>query len=127
VKRILDGRTKIPLAYDGKSQFQTSSVEAIADSVVLAADGELSRIANVCDADSPTVVEIGKAIVQAMNGEVEFVGLNDCAYRPVVCATALSVPKQFTVVNDANWKIMLPQLAQYPYEHFDYSVDDAAV
>jgi len=151
VKRILDGRTKIPLAYGGKNQFHTSSVEAIADSVVLSADGELPTIANVCDADSPSVVDIGQTIMRAMNAEVEFIGLDNEDYPPVAGATPWSLPKQFTLtsaapsklryadtahttvewlareVNDRNWKQMLPHLAHYPYDHFDYSVDDAAV
>jgi len=151
VKRILDGRTRIPLAYEGKSQFQTSSVEAIADSVVMAAAGNLPIIANVCDADSPSVLEIGKTIARVMRTEIDFVGLKDTAYPPVAGATPWSLPRNFTLssvspgklryaetvsstiewlvknVNNQNWSKILHHLASYPYSHFDYAIDDAAL
>jgi len=151
VKRLLDGRTKIPLAYGGESQFQTTSVEAIADAVVLAADSKLPVIANVCDADSPTVKQIGQAIMKILGIEAELVGLNDSAYPAIAGATPWSVPGPYIAsgvvpgkpsyaetvhstvswlkkeVNTNNWQTVLPQLAGYPYDHFDYSVDDTAV
>jgi len=151
VKRILDGRERIPIAYDGKSQFQTSSVEAIADSVVLAADGKLPVVANVCDADSPNVREIGQAIMQSMGASIELVGLGSKDYPPVAGATPWSLPENFTLtsvapgklsyaetvrptvewlareINETNWKEKLPELAGYPYNHFDYSIDDAVI
>jgi len=151
VKRLLDGRARIPLAYQGKSQFQTTSVESIADAVVLAADSELPRIVNVCDADSPTVMEIGQAIVQCLDLKAELIGLNSNLYPPISGATPWSIPRKFTLssvspgkhsyaetvrptvewlkrdVNDSNWKELLPQLAGYPYDHFDYSLDDAVI
>jgi len=151
VKRILDGRSKIPIAYEGKSQFQTTSVAAIAESVVLAADGGLPGIANVRDADSPSVREIGEAIMQIMGADTELVGLQNKDYPPMAGATPWTIPHNFTLtsvapgklsyaesvrptidwlvreVNDGNWQTKLPQLAGYPYNHFDYAVDDAAL
>jgi len=151
VKRILDGRKRIPLAYMGKSRFQTTSVGAIADLVVLASNEKLPVITNVCDADSPSVIEIGQTIAQIMNAEVEFVGLDTDVYPPVAGATPWSLPNDFILTSNMpgklryadtvlptiewltnkvglkDWKEMLPQLAQYPYEHFDYGLDDTVV
>src|SRR5207248_5297418 len=46
VKRNLDGRRAIPLAYRGESIFHTTSVENLAELVWLAAERPASRILN---------------------------------------------------------------------------------
>jgi nucleoside-diphosphate-sugar epimerase len=148
VKRLLDGRRRIPLAYGGRSRFQTTSVAAIAESVVRAANGKLPAIANVADADSPTVAEIGHTIMGLMGVDAELVGLPDEPYppvfgatpwsvqRPMMCAAAAghnatyaqSVPPAIDwlieVTRDRDWRQVLPQLAAYLCNHFDYEADD---
>jgi nucleoside-diphosphate-sugar epimerase len=90
VKRLLDGRAAIPLAYRGQSRFQTTSVAAIADAVVRAEAGNLPAVANVSDADSPTVAEIGRAIMDVMDVQTELIGLPDApSYPPKLGATSL--------------------------------------
>lgn len=49
VKRILDGRQAIPLAYEGQSRFHTSSVFNIAELVRVALDRPSTRILNIAD------------------------------------------------------------------------------
>jgi nucleoside-diphosphate-sugar epimerase len=151
VKRLLDGRKAIPLAYGGRSQFQTTSVAAISEAILRAYKGELPIIANVSDSDCPSVIEIGHAIMQIMNKQAELVGLaDDTSYPPKLGATPWSIPRpmicsavatgkaryaeavapavEWLVANvtTENWRERLPQLAAYRYEHFEYGADDEA-
>lgn len=152
VKRLLEGRTAIPLAYRGLSRFQTTSVSAIADAVMQATAGQLPEIVNVCDADSPNVAEIGRAIMEVLGVKAELVGLPDAqAYPPEYGATPWSIPRPMIlasvantkltyaqsvapsitwltdVVPTRNWEAWLPQLAGYRRDHFDYATDEKAL
>ena len=152
VKRLLDGRTAIPLAYQGQSRFQTTSVAAIADAALLAVGGRLPAVANVSDADSPSVAEIGRAIMDIMGVRAELIGLPEApSYPPKLGATPWSVPNAIVCsaaatakqryaqsvepairwltgsVTNENWTERLPQLAAYPTDHFDYDVDEQAL
>ncbi len=152
VKRLLDGRAAIPLAYQGRSRFQTTSVTAIADAVVRAVAGKLPVVANVSDADSPTVAEIGRAIMDIMGVRADLVGLPDPAVYPpehgvtpwsvagpMVCAAAATSPATYAqavepaiawlagTVPSEHWKERLPQLAAYPVDLFDYAADERAL
>lgn len=151
VKRLLDKRARIPLAYGGKSQFQTTSTDAIAEAIIQAFDGKLPSITNVMDSDSPSVEEIGHAIMNTMNMEAELVRLPEEQYPATMGVTPWSTPNPFVCQSFAksektyaqsvppavqwlvesaqskNWKNLLPQLASYPREHFDYSNDDEAL
>lgn len=151
VKRLLDGRRRIPLAYRGRSRFQTTSTAAIARGVLQTARGRASEVLNVTDADAPTTAAIGRAVMAAMGVAAELVGLPDAAYPPVFGATPWSIPKPMvctsSVVNSEtyaeaipravdwligavegrDWQEVLPQLARYPKPHFDYDADDRAL
>ena len=151
VKRILDGRKQIPLAYGGRSQFQTTSASAIAEVILRSSNEDLPAVINVADLDSPTVKEIGQTIITAMNSNAELVGLADAPYPATEGATPWSIPQPFicdssarsinsyaeTVPDTINWLVdkvhgkswqeLLPQLASYPQELFDYLNDDKAV
>ena len=152
VKRLLDGRKVIPLAYRGRSHFQTTSVAAIADVVLRTHAGNLPEVVNVSDADSPTVTEIGRAIMNAMNVHAELVGLPEASTyppqfgatpwsipRPMICLSASSAEATYaqsvgpTVrwlieeIQNAKWAEYLPQLAAYPNDHFDYQTDERAL
>ncbi len=151
VMRLLDGRKRIPLAYGGRSQFQTTSTRAIARALEFALQPDAPNILNVCDADAPTVTEIGEAIMAAMGRHAELVGLPDVPYppvqggtpwsieKPMICASivpneeryAQAVPRAVDWLVEAtqgrNWRDVLPQLAAYPDYCFDYGVDDAAL
>ncbi|PRD44916.1 reductase [Phyllobacterium phragmitis] len=150
-KRLLDGRQRIPLAYAGRSRFQTTSTKAIANAVVHALKGHAPSVLNVTDADAPTVVEIGRAIMAAMECDAELVGLPDGPCLPslgttpwsvehaLVCASSApaagtyadTVPEAvqwlLEAMHDRDWRDVLPQLAAYPWELFDYEADDYAL
>lgn len=151
VKRLLDGRKAIPLAYRGESRFQTTSTVAIADAVAKAAAGHLATIVNVADADSPPVAEIARAIMAVMGVSAELIGLPDApTYPPRLGMTPWSIPRPMIcpagaglsyadavepavrwlideVARDEGWRAQIPQLAAYPWDQFDYAVDDEAL
>ena len=150
-KRLIDGRRRIPLAYGGRSRFQTTSTAAIAEAVLHAARGDAPDVLNVADADAPTVAEIGRVVMDAMGTEAELVGLPDDSYPPAGGATPWSTERPMVVASSAptagtcaetapaavawlveavrgrDWRAVLPQLAAYPREHFGYEADDRAL
>src|SRR5262245_27759235 len=148
VRRLLDGRRRVPLAYGGRSRFQTTSVAAIAEATIWAAAGGKPPILNVADADAPTAAEIGHTIMTTIDRYAEIVGLPDEPYPPCVGTSPWSVERAFvcsslapnagtyadTVPNavhwlinatrDRDWRSVLPALAAYPWELFDYERED---
>jgi len=62
VKRVLDGRRAIVLAYRGASRFHPISVHNLAELIWLAVERPGRRILNAGDPEPPTVVEIARAI-----------------------------------------------------------------
>lgn len=151
VKRLLDGRDRIPLAYGGRSRFQTTSTRAIAEAVRSSLSSNETQVLNVADANAPTVAEIGHAIMTAMGRHADLVGLPDAPYPPLLGATPWSVEKPMVCASSVpsaetyaqavprairwliaatqgrDWCEVLPQLAAYPARHFDYDLDDQAL
>lgn len=151
VKRLLDGRGKIPLLH-GSSRFQTSAVENIAGLILQLAENETGGVFNAPDPDSPSVQEIGQVIVDQMGKDVEFIDV-DAALTSTVGRTPWSIPKHFTISDakarcigyqpagkyagltgpyldwlaaqsTAKWEDQFPQLAAYPFDLFDYQAED---
>jgi nucleoside-diphosphate-sugar epimerase len=155
VKRILDRRPAIPLAYRGASRFHTSGVANIAALARVAAELPGSRVLNIADPDAPTVAEIAAFAARHLDYEGRIVGVDSPSYPPLIGRTPWSVPRPFVVdcraarrlgyspattyadaveatcdwlVNDAangDWKERYPVLASYPRNHFDYDAEDA--
>jgi nucleoside-diphosphate-sugar epimerase len=71
LKRALDRRPHILLAYEGKSVFHTSSVHNVAELVCLAAESPGTRVLNCGDPDPPDVLRISRAIAAAVGHEWE--------------------------------------------------------
>lgn len=71
VKRVVDGRRRVAIAWRGESRFQTSSVENIAELIRLAAAKPADRLLNAGDPEPPTTLEICHAIGAAMGHEFE--------------------------------------------------------
>ncbi|MBQ94270.1 MAG: reductase [Actinobacteria bacterium] len=153
VKRMLDGRRRIPLACSGNSKFQTTSSGLIGDFVSSAIERELGGIYNIADGSSPSVLEIGKAISRIVGADVQFEPMEGYPDN-FVGRTPWSVPRPFVVdgrkamkdgglatigyevaaeeavtwlrdLAPADWRTTFPQLAAYPWEHFDYAAEDA--
>ncbi|EIZ78429.1 putative reductase [Novosphingobium sp. Rr 2-17] len=155
VKRILDGRQAIPVAYEGKSRFHTSSVLNIAELVRVALDRPSTRILNIADPAALSVAELGSAIARHMSYAGKFVPLASDTFPAKIGRTPWSVPRPFVLDDSAavelgyrpvttyaeavgsicddltnakageDWQSQFPILASYPYDLFDYSAEDA--
>ncbi|HKC77265.1 MAG TPA: NAD(P)-dependent oxidoreductase, partial [Gaiellaceae bacterium] len=71
VKRAVDGRRRVALAYEGESRFHTTSVANLAELIRLAAAKPGDRAFNAGDPDPPTTLEICRAIGDALGHEFE--------------------------------------------------------
>ena len=69
VKRALDGRRVIVLAYRGTARFHTTSVANLAELIALAARRPRARVLNAADPEAPTVLQIARAIGGALGHE----------------------------------------------------------
>ncbi|MFB4426109.1 NAD-dependent epimerase/dehydratase family protein [Streptomyces sp. QL37] len=73
VKRLVDGRRRRVLAYEGASRFHPAHVSNIAELIRLAALRPASRVLNAADPGAPTVAEIGAAVDDVLGLETETV------------------------------------------------------
>jgi nucleoside-diphosphate-sugar epimerase len=62
VKRILDRRTAVPLAYLGESRFHTTATVNIAELIRVVLAAPASQVLNIADPHAPCVAEIGAAV-----------------------------------------------------------------
>lgn len=69
VKRVLDRRRQVPLAYEGDSVFHTTAVDNLAELVFLAAHRPGTRALNCADPDPPSVRKIATAIAGVLHHE----------------------------------------------------------
>jgi nucleoside-diphosphate-sugar epimerase len=99
VKRMLDGRRLIPLAYRGQSRFHTSAVANIAALIGTALDNPGTRILNVADPRALSVAEIGASISRHLGyeGTILPVNVGDEKGNAAVGSTPWSVPALFTL------------------------------
>jgi nucleoside-diphosphate-sugar epimerase len=153
VKRILDGRKIIPLAYRGKSQFHTTSVANIAALTRVVIEAPASRVLNIADPSAPSVAEIGTFITQHMSYTGDIVEVPGEDYPPILGRTPWSVPRPFVLdmraaaglgyapvttyadavkltcdwlvetAFDGDWRERFPGIARSP-ELFDYSTEN---
>ena len=97
VKRILDGRKVIPLAYRGTSRFHTTSVANIAALTRVVVEAPANRVLNIADPSAPSVAEIAATIAQHMGYEGQIVEVPGEDYPPVLGRTPWSVPRPFVL------------------------------
>jgi nucleoside-diphosphate-sugar epimerase len=96
VKRAVDGRRRVALAWSGESRFHTTSVGNLAELIRLAAEQPGSRALNCGDPDPPTTHEICRAVGNALEHEFEPVLLPGDAYD-----NPWAVPRPFVVSMEA--------------------------
>jgi nucleoside-diphosphate-sugar epimerase len=96
VKRAVDGRLRVALAWNGESCFHTTSVANLAELIRLAAAQPGNRVLNCGDPDPPTTLEICEAIGRALEHEFEPVLLPDGAF-----GNPWAVPRPFVVSMEA--------------------------
>jgi nucleoside-diphosphate-sugar epimerase len=80
VKRAVDGRRRVALAWNGESRFHTTSVANLAELIRLAAAQPGNRALNCGDPDPPTTLEICRATGTALDHEFEPVLLPEDAF-----------------------------------------------
>jgi nucleoside-diphosphate-sugar epimerase len=95
VKRILDGRKVIPLAYRGTSRFHTTSVANIAALTRVVIEAPASRVLNIADPSAPSVAEIATTIAQHMGYKGQIVEVPGEDYPAILGRTPYSVPRPF--------------------------------
>jgi nucleoside-diphosphate-sugar epimerase len=71
VKRAVDGRRRVALAWNGESRFNTASVANLAELIRLAATQPGDRVLNGGDPDPPSTLEICHAVGDALDFEFE--------------------------------------------------------
>jgi nucleoside-diphosphate-sugar epimerase len=71
VKRVLDGRSVVVLAYRGESRFHTTSSENLGELIRCCAARPGTRALNCGDPDPPTLLEISRAVASVMSHEWE--------------------------------------------------------
>ncbi|MBL0403555.1 NAD-dependent epimerase/dehydratase family protein [Microvirga aerilata] len=155
VKRMRDGREMIPLAFEGRSRFHTTSVRNITELTRVSLEVPGTRVLNIGDPDPPSVAEIGRFIARALDYRGRIVGIRNSPYPPPVGASPWSGPRSFLidgqaalaigyeptvayaeavvescrwlseVADRAPWPELFPVLASYPRDLFDYAAEDA--
>jgi nucleoside-diphosphate-sugar epimerase len=99
VRRILDGRRAVPLAYSGESRFHPAAAANIAELIGAVLRAPATQVLNIADPEAPTVAEIGRVIAGVYDHDLEIVpfagppqgkvGLSPwCAAGPLVLSTA---------------------------------------
>jgi nucleoside-diphosphate-sugar epimerase len=154
VKRMLDGRQRIPIAQGGRSRFHTTSVANLAELVRVALGTPGARVLNAADPEAPSVAEIGALIAARLGHACEFVAVPDAGQPPGIGTTPWSVPQPFVVdtraalelgyaavttyadaigatcawlvetAREGDWRDRFPDLALYPWDLFDYAAED---
>jgi nucleoside-diphosphate-sugar epimerase len=154
IKRMLDGRRAIPLAYKGESRFHTSSVLNIAALVQTVMERPGTRVLNAADPGALSVAEIGAAISAHLAYAGTLVPIVTDGYPAPVGATPWSVPRPFILDTQAalalgyepevsyeqavgatcdwivqaaagrDWHEVFPVLSSYPRDLFDYAAED---
>lgn len=93
IKRVLDQRPVIPLAYGGRSRFHTTSVDNIAALVSAAAARPGTRVLNVADPVAPTVGDIVEGVGRHLGYRGRVLRLPDEGRYPATLGrTPWSVP-----------------------------------
>lgn len=154
VKRMLDNRRRIPLAYDGRLGLHSSAAVNIASLIGTVLSKTTTQILNAVDPDPPSVRQIGELLAARLGRDVNLVGLPMEHSCTDVGATPWSTPAAF-VASDASaralgyqpvaryqdavgplcdwlvaqadqgdWRGLYPVMASYTSDPFDYLAED---
>jgi nucleoside-diphosphate-sugar epimerase len=153
VKRLLEGRRRIPLAYGGTSRFHPTAADNIAALVAAVAVSRTGGVFNIADESTPTAADMVRLIADRLDREVAIdcfegapigpVGRHPWAiprpfllsinrakaigYTPAADYEQAITPylEWLTGAEPERWRTAFPQLARYPYDLFDYAAEDA--
>jgi nucleoside-diphosphate-sugar epimerase len=156
VKRVLDGRRAIVLAYRGASRFHPISVNNLAELIWLAAERPGRRVLNAGDPEPPTVVEIARAVAANLQHDWAEVLIDEpvgnvgetvwstphpvvldmtdaefeLGYRPVTTYEQ-ALPETLAWLVEAtrgrDWREVLPTTAKIMASSFDYAAEDELI
>jgi nucleoside-diphosphate-sugar epimerase len=156
VKRVLDGRRAIVLAYRGASRFHPISVHNLAELIWLAAERPGRRVLNAGDPEPPTVVDIARAVAADLEHDWAEVLIDEpvgnvgetvwstphpvvldmtdaefeLGYRPVTTYEQ-ALPETLAWLVEAtrgrDWREVLPTTAKIMESSFDYAAEDAFI
>jgi nucleoside-diphosphate-sugar epimerase len=151
LKRLLDGRRRIPLEHQAASLFHTTSAIGMAGFIAHALARQITGTFNIADPDAPTVARIAHNVARAAGREIEVVALTGADLAPVghspwsvprplhldltrALATgwdggpghAASMPAlcAWMATHQHDWKTAFPVVATYPHDPFDYAAED---
>jgi nucleoside-diphosphate-sugar epimerase len=157
VKRVLDRRPYVVLAYRGESRFHPTATENLAELVRLTVERPGRRVLNCADPQAPTALVIGRAIGRVLGHEPDEVLLSGpprgsagehpwatpkplvldttdaeitLAWRPVTrYEHAVTATCEWLVerTRDRDWREALPGVAEIYGNLFDYAAEDALV
>ena len=151
MKRLLDGRTRIPLAYGGTSRFHTTSATGMAGFTAHALDRQITGTFNIADPDAPTVSDIVRSVASATGHAATIIPLPGADHDPVG-HSPWSVPRPlhlditralttgwdggpchaasmpalcaWMATHRDDWQTAFPAFASYPHDPFDYVAED---
>jgi nucleoside-diphosphate-sugar epimerase len=154
IKRALDGRKAIPVAYGARSTFHTSSAAGLADLTVKCMAMPESRVLNVADDDALSVREIAQCIADATGLDIPIVPFEGAPVGPAhVGSTPWSTEHAFEldtaqarglgwmggryrdnvgmacrwaleIARERDWKAQFSVFSRYGYDPFDYAAED---
>lgn len=99
VKRVLDRREHVVLAYDGQSVFGTTAAANIAELARLCGEQAGARVLNAADEEAPTVRRIGETVFGIMGHDARIVGIPGPG-RDGLGGSPWSVPAPFVMSMD---------------------------
>lgn len=153
VKRLLDGRHRIPIAHHGLTGNHPTAAVNLAKLVATCAQRPAARVLNAADPDFPTAADIALAIAAGCQRPVQIVGLNDDAppelgwtpwetwppfFLDTTASTQLGYQPAGTYSDTVTAAVQelldlshqqRTRLSNDPYfdRRFDYAIDDAAL
>lgn len=151
VKRMLDGRERIPLTFSN-STFHTSATANIAALIRAAAEAPGRHVLNAGDPNPPTVRQVGETMAAQLGWTGEFVDVPPespiggtpfstpspiivdmtaavaLGYKPAGSYAEVTVPYlAWMKSRAADWRQAFPMFGHYPSDPFDYAAEDAAL
>ncbi|QKC97804.1 NAD(P)-dependent oxidoreductase [Mesorhizobium sp. NZP2298] len=154
VKRALDGRDRIPVAFGAESIFHTSSARGIAGLAEICMSSPAQRILNVADTTPLKVRSIAAAIGKAIGLPINLAPLEGKSVGPsYIGSTPWSVERPYVLdtsraaalgwhggeyseqvretccwlvesARGGDWQSHFTAFAQYGYDAFDYKAED---
>jgi nucleoside-diphosphate-sugar epimerase len=154
IKRALDGRKAIPVAYGARSIFHTSCAAGLADLTARCMGMPESRVLNVADDDAPSVREIAQCIADATGLDIPIAPFEGAPVGPThIGSTPWSTEHAFVldtaqarglgwrggryrdtvgkacrwaleIARDGDWSAQFSVFGRYGYDPFDYAAED---